>query len=275
MKRAFEDFNPGDVLPLAARSVSPQEIATFASDYGVLEPAAVAGRWHATALFMRMAFDGWLGASECLGSPGLERLDWPAPIRANAHLSGTSTVLDRRPLKSRPTMGLVRFRHEVRDAAGATVVVMDNPILIGRREAGTAPDPTQTAARPAQPAASDEALLPHALGSHHFSAASIKRFAAAYDPQTFHLDEAAAAATHFGGLSASGWHTATIHHRLLAAAPSARALGQGAVRDLKWSRPVIAGDTLSYFCATAGPAGGERHWATNQSGEIVFSYRGE
>ena len=48
------------------------------------------------------------------------------------------------------------------------------------------------------------------LGTHVFTAEDIKRFAAQYDPQAFHMDEAAAAKSHFGALCASGWHTVAV-----------------------------------------------------------------
>src|SRR3954470_18257629 len=122
--RAFEDFAAGDVLPLADRLVQRSEIIAFASEFDPRPhhldeqadrhgPGLTATKWHLTALFMRMAYDGWLGNSTCLGSPGLERVDWLAPVGPGDRLSGTSTVLEARPLKSRPTMGLVRFRHEL------------------------------------------------------------------------------------------------------------------------------------------------------------------
>src|ERR1043166_8785937 len=53
-----------------------------------------------------------------------------------------------------------------------------------------------------------------ALGSHTFTAEDIKTFAAQYDPQAFHMDEAAAAKSHFGALCASGWHTIAVWMRL-------------------------------------------------------------
>ena len=53
------------------------------------------------------------------------------------------------------------------------------------------------------------------LGSHTYTADDIKRFARKYDPQPFHLDEAAAARSHFGALCASGWHTASVWMRLM------------------------------------------------------------
>src|ERR1041385_5423433 len=52
-------------------------------------------------------------------------------------------------------------------------------------------------------------------GTHHMDEAKIKEFAIEFDPQPFHLDEAAAKASVFGGLAASGWHTAAVAMRLL------------------------------------------------------------
>src|SRR6185295_5613219 len=54
----------------------------------------------------------------------------------------------------------------------------------------------------------------HRFGSHTFTAEEIKRFAKAFDPQTFHLDEEAAAQSQFGKLAASGWHTTAVMMKL-------------------------------------------------------------
>ena len=83
-------------------------------------------------------------------------------------------------------------------------------------------------------------------GPINVTAAAIKGFAAEYDPQPFHLDEEAAA-THpvFGGLAASGWHTAAMAMKM-----TVQALGHfgwgvvGGGGDLQWVRPVRPGDTL-------------------------------
>jgi acyl dehydratase len=73
----------------------------------------------------------------------------------------------------------------------------------------------------------------------------IKAFAAEFDPQPFHLDEAAAQASIFGGLAASGWHTAAITMRLLVTAGLPFAAGViGLGRDIAWPRPTRAGDVL-------------------------------
>jgi acyl dehydratase len=74
--------------------------------------------------------------------------------------------------------------------------------------------------------------------------AAIKRFAGEFDPQPFHLDEAAAKRTIFGGLAASGWHTASVSMRLLVESlPLADGI-IGAGGELTWPKPVRPGDVL-------------------------------
>jgi len=70
-------------------------------------------------------------------------------------------------------------------------------------------------------------------------------FAAEFDPQPFHLDPAAAQASVFGGLAASGWHTAAVTMRLLVTGGIPLATGViGLGGDIAWPRPTRAGDTL-------------------------------
>ena len=82
-------------------------------------------------------------------------------------------------------------------------------------------------------------------GSHTMEEARMKAFASEFDPQPFHLDHAAAGKTIFGGLAASGWHTAAITMRLLVegGAPIAGGIvGMGG--EISWPQPTRAGDTL-------------------------------
>jgi acyl dehydratase len=73
----------------------------------------------------------------------------------------------------------------------------------------------------------------------------IKTFAAEFDPQPFHLDDQAAQATIFGGLAASGWHTAAITMRLMVTSGPPFAAGIiGLGGEIAWPRPTRAGDTL-------------------------------
>ena len=133
------------------------------------------------------------------------------------------------------------------------------------------------------------------LGRHTFTADAIKAFAARFDPQPFHLDEAAAARSHFGALCASGWHTAAMwmrlmveHHRREDEARRSRgepiaALGPSpGFRELKWLKPVYVGDTISYAteiletrASASRPQWGLmtiRNTGVNQKGEPVISF---
>ena len=84
-------------------------------------------------------------------------------------------------------------------------------------------------------------------GTHEVSAADIKRFAAEFDPQPFHLDDEAARHTMFGGLAASGWHTAAITMRLLVTGGPKLANGVlGAGGEIAWKTPTRPGDVLEY-----------------------------
>ena len=81
--------------------------------------------------------------------------------------------------------------------------------------------------------------------SHAVSAEEIKGFAAAYDPQPFHLDEAAAKRTLFGGLAASGWHTAALTMRLNVETGLPIAGGIiGAGGEISWPKPLRPGDSV-------------------------------
>jgi acyl dehydratase len=82
-------------------------------------------------------------------------------------------------------------------------------------------------------------------GTHAIDAQQIKAFAREFDPQPFHLDEAAAEPTLFAGLAASGWHTAAITMRLLVdgGAPIAGGI-IGAGGELAWPSPTRPGDVL-------------------------------
>ena len=78
----------------------------------------------------------------------------------------------------------------------------------------------------------------------------LKAFAAEFDPQPFHLDEKAAVASFFGGLVASGWHTAAMTMRLMVESDFrivGGLIGVG-VEQIRWPHPVHAGDVLHVLC---------------------------
>jgi acyl dehydratase len=82
---------------------------------------------------------------------------------------------------------------------------------------------------------------------HTVTRAEIVAFAAEFDPQPFHLDEAAAAETLLGGLAASGWHTCALFMRMMYHGwlSETASMGSPGIESLKWLRPVRPGDTLS------------------------------
>ena len=86
-------------------------------------------------------------------------------------------------------------------------------------------------------------------GEHAMDEAQIKAFATQFDPQPFHLDTEAAKNTLFGGLAASGWHTAAITMRLLVDGGLPIAGGIiGASGELSWPRPTRPTDVLHVEC---------------------------
>jgi acyl dehydratase len=132
------------------------------------------------------------------------------------------------------------------------------------------------------------------LGSFTFTADGIKKFAAQFDPQRFHLDEEEGRKSLFGGLAASGWHVGSVCMKLLVAdgqrqAREAAARGEKVAiwgpspgfRELRWIRPVLAGDTISFASevesmrsSSSRPEWGileGRNTGINQRGELVFS----
>lgn len=133
------------------------------------------------------------------------------------------------------------------------------------------------------------------VGRHTFTADDIKAFARCFDPQLFHTDENAAAASHFGALCASGWQTAIVWMRLLVeyqrkVAEAAAARGERVarigpalgLRELKWLKPVYVGDIIEYRTDVTETRPSESRpgfglmtiltTGTNQKGERVISF---
>ncbi len=143
--RYFEDFRPGESMELGSRTLSVEEIIAFARQFDPqpfhVDPEAarrsiygglIASGWHTAGIFMRMLNERLLSQAASLGSPGLEDLRWPAPVRPGDTLSGTITVLEVRPSKSRPEMGIVRWRGEGKNQRGELVMTLTGTNFFGR-----------------------------------------------------------------------------------------------------------------------------------------------
>jgi acyl dehydratase len=318
---AFEDFAPGSVATHGGVSVSRDDIVAFARAFDPqpfhLDEAAardtfagelIGSGWHACALLMRMIADGFLLESTSQGAPGIDEVRWLKPMRPGDRLRVRRTVLDTRESRSRPDIGFVRFRFEVVNGADETILEQVNTIMFGRRGAPPPPPlpvpPPMEAPVPVPPAPDPAPFFDDVevgttveLGAHRFDADGIKAFARQFDPQRFHVDERAARESLFGGLCASGWHTAAVWMRLMvaqrrAAGEAARALGSPPARlgpspgfrDLKWLKPVYAGDVVSYRstvvdkrASASRPGWGlvfNDNEGVNGRGEPVFRFRG-
>jgi acyl dehydratase len=146
-KRYWEDFTVGELLALGATPpVTEEAIVAFARQYDPqyfhVDPARakesifgglVASGWHTASMVMRLWVDAIVSKTVSMGSPGVEDLRWPAPVRPGDTLTSRAVVLETRPSKSRPEMGLVRWRAETSNQREELVFTMTGTSFIGRR----------------------------------------------------------------------------------------------------------------------------------------------
>jgi acyl dehydratase len=124
------------------------------------------------------------------------------------------------------------------------------------------------------------------MGRYTFGEAEIVDFARQFDPQPFHVDAEAARKSFFGGLIASGWHTCSVGMRLTVESHlgNAASLGSPGLDNIRWLKPVRAGDTVAYSrvvletrASESRPGVGlvKSRWeAVNQAGEMVMTMEG-
>ena len=96
----------------------------------------IASGWHTGALFMRLLVANLIAGTSSLGSPGMEHLSWPAPVRPGDTLAGQIEVLEARESMTRPSMGIVRWRGEMRNQRGELVMSAIGTNFFGRKPSG-------------------------------------------------------------------------------------------------------------------------------------------
>jgi acyl dehydratase len=124
------------------------------------------------------------------------------------------------------------------------------------------------------------------FGSYDVTREEVLEFARKYDPQPFHLSDEEAAKTHFGRLSASGWHTAAMTMAVIARKvvnEKQAGLGSPGIDELRWKRPVYPGDTLHVrgriidkTPSRSRPEMGSFRTETivaNQNGDVVMTFQ--
>lgn len=146
----WEDLQPGSVRELGSVRPSADDIKDFAEQFDP-QPFHVdelAGRrsifgglcasgWHTCALAMRLTVDNFLRDAASLGSPGLESLRWLKPVYPGDTLTLRHTIVESRPLRKRPDVGLVRARWEMFNQNSEKVLEMEGYGMFGRREPAT------------------------------------------------------------------------------------------------------------------------------------------
>lgn len=149
----WEDFPVGQVRTFGAMPVTRDAVLAFAAQFDPqpfhLDDAAAeaslfgglsASGWHTCAMAMRMMCDAYLLDSASLGSPGMDALKWLKPVRPGDTLSVRFTVLDARPMASRPGVGLIRSSWEVLNQHAEAVMTMQGWGMFRRRAAAARPD---------------------------------------------------------------------------------------------------------------------------------------
>jgi acyl dehydratase len=147
----WEDLQPGSVRDLGSVSVDAEQIKEFAAKYDPqpfhLDEEAgrqsmfgglAASGWQTACLAMRLTVDNMLRHTASLGSPGLDSLKWLKPVYPGDLLNLRHTILESRPLKSRPDTGLVRSRWEMFNQHGDKVLEMEGYGMFGRRNPASA-----------------------------------------------------------------------------------------------------------------------------------------
>ena len=142
----WEDFEAGSVREFGAMPVTRESILAFAGQFDpqpfhlddAASEAGLFGRlsasgWHTCAMAMRMMCDDYLLDSSSLGSPGIDNLRWTKPVHPGDTLSIRLTVLEARPMASRPAVGLVLSKWEVMNQHRESVLSMQGWGMFGRR----------------------------------------------------------------------------------------------------------------------------------------------
>jgi acyl dehydratase len=147
--RYFEDFPEGLVFDLGSFSFTERDIIDFAEKYDPqpmhVDPEAgrqsmygglIASGWQTATSYMRLLVDGVIRDSASLGSPGMDNLRWPKPVRPGDVLRGRFTILEARLSNSRPDWGIVRSRGEVVNQDDELVMQIEAVNFFARRPPG-------------------------------------------------------------------------------------------------------------------------------------------
>ena len=142
----WEDMAVGQVRDLGTISPSREDIIAFASQFDPqpfhLDDAAGAASvfgglcargWHTCSMAMRLMVTNFVQQTSSLGSPGLENVQWKKPVFPNDTLRLQHTILETRPMRSKPDVGLVRTAWDMHNQHGESVLHMEGWGMFRRR----------------------------------------------------------------------------------------------------------------------------------------------
>ena len=142
----FDDFEVGQTIELGSCTVTKEEIIEFALKFDPqpfhIDPVEarhsiyaglIASGWHTGALTMRLLVENYVSKVASLGSPGIETLRWPSPVRPGDTLNVTVEVLETRISQSKPDRGIVRSKVRTFNQKGVEVMELVSANFFLRR----------------------------------------------------------------------------------------------------------------------------------------------
>jgi acyl dehydratase len=145
----FEDFFPGQEIPLGTRSVTEEEIIAFARQFDPqpfhVDPDAaqdsifggvIASGWHTCSMMMRKVVDALLSESSSMGSPGLDGVRWIVPVRPGDTLNVSYLTTKVKASNSRPDRGVVWSKWIATNQHGEVVCTIEGMGMFKRRPQG-------------------------------------------------------------------------------------------------------------------------------------------
>lgn len=149
IRHYYEDVVIGEPVDLGETRVSADEIIAFARAFDPqpmhLDPVAAketlvgelcASGFHSCAILMRLLCDGFLLDAASLGSPGMEEVRWLKPVLPDRMMRGRFTCTAKRPLASRPGVGLMRLTFELVEAERGVLMTWDTSQFMAMRPRG-------------------------------------------------------------------------------------------------------------------------------------------
>lgn len=141
-ERYFEDYRAGEHFEFGHYPVTETEIIDFARRYDAqpfhVDPSAarqslyqglIASGWHTGSIMMNLLVEHFISPLCSMGSPGLDEVRWPRPVRPGDILSVRLTVIDTRRSASKPDRGLLRLRQECVNQRGEIVMSINATVF--------------------------------------------------------------------------------------------------------------------------------------------------